>query len=176
MPEQKANRRFHTGSIMLVLVPFAALALGSCDPAEGGYPKVTDRDRGTPPAAAYPDPPSRVPPSVAGAEPVDLAAVDLPADITEGMVENGQQVYGRVCVACHGSAGTGSTLAPALNDEDWLHITGQYEEIVQITQSGVAQPLQYPGVMPPLGGANLDDDEIRAVSAYVFAISQAGGS
>jgi hypothetical protein len=36
------------------------------------------------------------------------------------------------------------------------------------------QPREYPGAMPPLGGGNFDDDQLRAISAYVYAISQAG--
>jgi hypothetical protein len=37
-------------------------------------------------------------------------------------------------------------------------------------EKGVAQPKQYQGVMPPLGGAPLSQQDVAAVSAYVWAL------
>jgi hypothetical protein len=37
-------------------------------------------------------------------------------------------------------------------------------------EKGVAHPKQYQGVMPPLGGAPLSQQDVASVSAYVWAI------
>jgi mono/diheme cytochrome c family protein len=41
-------------------------------------------------------------------------------------------------------------------------------------RNGVTQPQQYPAAMPAMGGAQLTEDQIRSVSAYVYAISHGG--
>jgi mono/diheme cytochrome c family protein len=100
------------------------------------------------------------------------AAGELPPGVTTEMVAQGQQLYGVVCVACHGAAGVGGPLGPALNDQQWIHIGGEYEEIVEITRTGVPRPQQYPAPMPRLGGANFNEDQQRALAAYVYALSR----
>jgi mono/diheme cytochrome c family protein len=102
------------------------------------------------------------------------AAANLPPGVTAQMVSQGQQLYGTVCVACHGAGGTGGPLGPALNDQNWIHITGEYEEIVNITRTGVAQPREYPAPMPAMGGGNFNDEQLRAIAAYVYSISHGG--
>jgi len=99
-------------------------------------------------------------------------AGELPPGVTTEMVSQGQQLYGTVCVACHGAAGTGGPLGPALNDQNWVHIGGEYEEIIQITRTGVMQPQNYPAPMPPLGGGSFNEDQQRAIAAYVYALSR----
>ena len=37
-------------------------------------------------------------------------------------------------------------------------------------RTGVPQPKQHPAPMPAMGGANLSDDQIRQVSAYVWSL------
>jgi mono/diheme cytochrome c family protein len=141
-------------SLPLVLVLTVALT---------GCPGGDDR----PPAPAQ-QPPGGGPPAAA---PALDPAVQLPPGVTAEMISQGQQLYGTVCVACHGPGGTGSPLGPALNDQNWIHITGEYEEIVNITSTGVPQPREYPAMMPPMGGGNFNQDQLRAISAYVYAIS-----
>ncbi len=155
----------------------AAAALSGCLPEEDpGYDKVAFRRPDPLPAPAVPLPPPVRAGAPGAATPApELAAGELPPGITLEMVSEGQQLYGTVCVACHGAAGTGSPVGPALNDQQWIHITGEYEEIVSITTSGVMQPRQYPSAMPPRGGGAFTDEQIRAIAAYVFAISRAGG-
>jgi mono/diheme cytochrome c family protein len=101
-------------------------------------------------------------------------AAELPAGVTAEMVSQGQQLYATVCVACHGAAGTGTPLGPAMNDQDWIHIDGSFEEIVRISTEGVAQPQRYPAPMPPRGGGNFDEAQMRAISAYVYSLSRGG--
>ncbi|HYH78236.1 MAG TPA: cytochrome c, partial [Longimicrobium sp.] len=96
--------------------------------------------------------------------------------VTQAMVDEGQTLYGTVCVGCHGPAGAGTPVAPALNDAQWINVTGAYPEIVTTIVNGVPNPKQHPGAMPPKGGGSFDDAQVRALAAYVFALSRQGES
>lgn len=124
----------------------------------------------TPPPAAAP----ATPPAATPATPPAAAGPDLPPGVTQAMVQEGQQLYQTLCVACHGAAGAGTPIGPALNDQDWIHITGEFQEIVNITTTGVMQPREYPAPMPARGGGQFTDDQIRAISAYVYVLSHGG--
>ena len=99
--------------------------------------------------------------------------VELPEGVTQEMVAAGEQVFSGAgfCFTCHGANGGGTPLAPALNDGDWLHIDGSYDEILRIVHEGEQQPAQYPAAMPPMGGAQLTEQQIREVAAYVYTLS-----
>ena len=171
------RRRRPAGAAWLALGA-AAVLLAACQPgdARGGYSKVVYRDEAEVPRAAYPDPPPVTPGTTVGGSAARIVATNLPAGVTQAMVDQGQDLYGTVCAACHGQGGTGSAAAPALDDATWLNISGQYPEIVTIINNGVAAPRQYPGVMPPKGGGSFDDAQVRAIAAYVFALSHQGGA
>lgn len=155
------------------------LALASCDFVEGGfdggYEKVAVRERTDVPQAPAPNPP----PYIAGFAGGGASAVPTldeataPAGVTQAMVESGQKSFGTICVACHGGGGSGTAAAPALNDAEWLNISGNFEEIAALIQSGVPTPKQFPGAMPPMGGGNFTPDQVRELAAYVFALSHA---
>lgn len=96
----------------------------------------------------------------------------LPAGVTQEMVAAGQQVFTtQTCYTCHGMDGTGTPLAPNLTDSEWINTDGTLEGIEDIVRNGVPTPQQHPAAMPPMGGAQLTDDQIRSVSAYVFSLS-----
>lgn len=159
-----------------LLVPIAVAALTACDPpAVGGYDKLTHhRDEVYIAPDANPPPPP-LPPGAFGGAATPVIATSLPTGVTQEMVNEGQELFGTVCVACHGAGGAGSTIAPPLNDDDWLNVSGEYEEIITIINNGVAQPVEYPAPMPPQGGGNFTDDEVQALGAYVYALSHQGG-
>ncbi len=118
--------------------------------------------------------PDTTPAQEAPAEPAQPATpTDLPEGVTQEMVASGQQLYGGAafCFTCHGPTGDGTPLAPSLNDGDWLHIDGSYPEILRIVHEGVPQPAQYPAAMPPMGGAQLTEEQMRDVAAYVYTLS-----
>jgi mono/diheme cytochrome c family protein len=171
------RRRRPAGAALLALGAAVAVLAG-CEPgdARGGFTKVVHRGEATVPRAAYPDPPPVTPGSAVSATAARIVATNLPQGVTQAMVDQGQDQYGTVCAACHGQGGTGSAAAPALNDATWLNISGQYPEIVTIINNGVAAPKQYPGIMPPKGGGSFDDTQVRAIAAYVFALSHQGGA
>lgn len=156
-------------------------ALGACEGElmpEGGYAKVANRERDPITRPSAPNPPpvvGGIGGAAGGATPV-LAAAATPPGVSQAMVEEGQQLYGTVCSACHGAAGAGSQIAPQLDDGEWLNVSGAYDEIVNVIHTGVANPVQYPGAMPPLGGGNFNEEQVRALAAYVFALSNQEGA
>jgi len=107
----------------------------------------------------------------------DAPAVgNLPAGVTAEMVAQGQQIFhGQgICFTCHGQNGIGTPLAPNLTDQEWVNLAGGpdlYEQIVQNVITGVPQPKEHPAPMPPMGGAQLTDEQVRAVAAYVYSLS-----
>lgn len=156
----------------------AMALLAGCEPgAEGGYDRVSWRGDPKMPATAFPDPPQVVPGSTAaGGAARRIVATNLPAGVTQAMVDKGQDNFGTVCASCHGQGGTGSPAAPALNDKAWLNISGQFPEIVNVINVGVANPKQYPAPMPAKGGGSFDDAQVREIAAYVYALSMQGGA
>jgi cbb3-type cytochrome c oxidase subunit III len=103
------------------------------------------------------------------------ANVELPEGVTLDMVQQGKRVFETTtCFTCHGMDASGSALAPSLRDQDWLNSDGSFDGIMGVVRSGVPQPRQYPAAMPPMGGGQLSEDQIRNVSAYVYAISHGG--
>jgi mono/diheme cytochrome c family protein len=48
---------------------------------------------------------------------------------------------------------------------------GSYAGIRRIIVRGVSKPKRYRNVMPPLGGAQLTNDQVSAVAAYVWSLS-----
>jgi mono/diheme cytochrome c family protein len=85
------------------------------------------------------------------------------------------QAGGGTCFACHGQDGQGSAVGADLTEADWLHSDGSYEAIVKTIQAGVPKPPKAPAPMPPMGGASLTPDQVKAVAAYVYSLSHGGG-
>ncbi len=81
------------------------------------------------------------------------------------LVAEGATVFAENCAACHGEEAMGDITqgAPNLSDAIWLY-GGSFDTIKQtVTYS------RY-GVMPPMGGADLSEAEIRAVAIYVHQL------
>ena len=105
------------------------------------------------------------------------APANLPAGVTADMVSQGQAIFTGAgnCFTCHGMDAKGTALAPNLTDAEWLNIpAGEWAEIQTIVRNGVPTPQQHPSPMPPMGGAQLSDQEIQAVAAYVYSLSHQG--
>jgi mono/diheme cytochrome c family protein len=62
-------------------------------------------------------------------------------------------------------------LGPSLVAGKWVWSNGSYAGILKTIQDGVANPKNYRSPMPPMGGAQLNSEQLRAVAAYVWAIS-----
>ena len=97
------------------------------------------------------------------------------APFTDAMVQEGQEIYGGVgiCAACHGPDGSGA-IGPNLTDDEWLIGDGEYEEIVDRITNGVSSAeatFRRGATMPPRGGGAITEDQVRAVAAYIYALS-----
>ena len=104
------------------------------------------------------------------------AKLPVPPGATPAMVPVGDRVYhgelgGASCVGCHGPDAKGSPLGPDLTARKWLWSDGSYAGILKVIREGVAQPKEYRSPMPPMGGAQLTNDQLAAVAAYVWALS-----
>lgn len=143
------------------MLTLSALACGGGD--DTGDTGAPDTMSATPPAAT---PPAGTPP----------AGAQLPEGVTQEMVTAGQQIFAGVgiCMTCHGPDATGTPLAPNLTDQTWINIDGSYDQIVQLVTTGVPQPVEHPSPMPPMGGAQLTEQQIREVAAYVYTLSHGG--
>jgi mono/diheme cytochrome c family protein len=98
--------------------------------------------------------------------------------ITPAMVARGDSIFhgkigGGTCYVCHGQDAKGTQgLAPDLTAGKWLNGDGSFGFIVNTVQKGVPNPKESPAAMPPMGGANLAADQVRAVAAYVYSLSR----
>jgi len=103
-------------------------------------------------------------------------SMDLPEGVTAAMVAEGETIFGGagICFTCHMEGALGGPSAPNLTDEEWLNIDGSYESIVSNIMTGVSEPKEYPGLMLPKGGTTITDEQVQAVAAYVWTLSQGG--
>jgi glucose/arabinose dehydrogenase/mono/diheme cytochrome c family protein len=120
----------------------------------------------TPPEGTHPDA-GRSTPALPTPHGDTADQVALGNRIFHGEASNG------TCSGCHGSDAGGSTVGPALNSGHWLWSQGSLAGLTATIENGVAQPKQYQGVMPPLGGAPLSPRDVAAVAAYVWAVGHA---
>jgi glucose/arabinose dehydrogenase len=119
----------------------------------------------TPPEGVHPD---------AGRQ---IASLTPPPGVTREQVELGDRIFhGEVangtCAGCHGSDGRGSPVGADLTQGPWLWNDSSLEGITKTITAGVPHPKKVGGAMPPLGGTGLKPDEVKAVAAYVYAISR----
>lgn len=101
------------------------------------------------------------------------AAQDLPAGVTAEMVTQGEAIFkgAGTCFACHGQDAKGiPNLGADLTDDEWTHADGTYESIVATIKSGTQAASG--AVMPPKGGPNLTEEQVKAVAAYVWSLSK----
>ncbi|HEX9937009.1 MAG TPA: cytochrome c [Longimicrobium sp.] len=171
------NRALTGRSRLPIAALLLAAAVAGCKPGgDYGFDRVSYRETPEVPQPTNPDPPPVPAGGLASAAQAKLVAKNLPSGVTQAMVDEGQTQFGTVCVGCHGPGGVGTPAAPALNDASWINVSGAYPEIVNIINTGVPAPKQHTGAMPPKGGGSFTDDQVRALAAYVFALSQQGES
>lgn len=100
-----------------------------------------------------------------------------PAGATPQMVALGDSIFhgqaaGGLCFTCHGMDAKGGPLAPPLVKHEWKTGDGSYEFIIKRVTEGMPNPTPpYTSPMPPRGGSALTDEQVKAVSAYVYSIS-----
>jgi len=107
----------------------------------------------------------------------DTANLPVPEGATKEMIVLGDRIYhgqvgGAACTGCHGSGATGTPLGPDLTGNRWFWSDGSATGIAATVRVGVMHPKNYRAPMPPMGGARLTADQVSAVAAYVWALSQ----
>ena len=145
------------------------------------YRGVADAAKVTPapaPKAAAAGSASELPPEGVHADAGrQAAALTPPPGATKDQVALGDRIFhGEVasgtCGGCHGSDGRGSPVGADLVEGKWLWSDGSFDGITKTISTGVAKPKTVGGAMPPNGGTSLKPDELKAVAAYVYAISR----
>ena len=98
---------------------------------------------------------------------------EVPEGATMEMVQAGDKIFHGQgnCYTCHGVDAKGTQLAPNQTDSIWINIDGTYQSIIQTVKTGVPTPKEHPAPMPPMGGAQLTDEQVKEVAAYIYAIS-----
>lgn len=97
----------------------------------------------------------------------------LPPGVTHEMIERGRQVFlgEGLCSKCHGPE-AGGYLGPNLTSQDWWLQEGSYLALVRQILVGVPAEQSVSGnIMQPRGGSQINDGEVQAVAAYVWALS-----
>jgi len=112
---------------------------------------------------------------------------ELPAEVQEwlerdqlqrwaNMIRTGRELYTEgSCSRCHAEDATGGERAPDLTDDEWVQSDGSLEGIRETIFWGVrrrdfADP-ERPFEMNPAGGMQLEWEEVRALAAYVWSLS-----
>lgn len=99
-----------------------------------------------------------------------------PSEADTTLIAQGRMVYAGVgsCFACHGPDAKGTPIGPDLSDDIWLNVNGAVTpaSIASVIRAGVAEPVEAPAPMPPMGGAALSDDQVQALAAYIYSLSQ----
>jgi mono/diheme cytochrome c family protein len=101
------------------------------------------------------------------------ALAQAPAAVTPAAITLGDSLFHSKgnCYACHGANAQG-VVGPNLTDAEWIHSDGSYDAIVkQITTGVTAEESKSKVPMPPKGGSQMTDDEVKAVAAYVYSLS-----
>ncbi len=106
-----------------------------------------------------------------------LPMLPTPPGATKDEVASGRRIFvgevdGGTCGGCHGSDAKGTPIGPDLTTGKWLWGDGSLQAITQTIINGVPRPKEHPGAMPPMGGAQLSQQDVAAVAAYVWAISR----
>ena len=76
-----------------------------------------------------------------------------------------------MCINCHGAFARG-LLGPNLTDSEWWHAKGSFLSIMSRVLTGVPEDESGSGIaMPPRGGSDIGEDDVLAVSAWVWRAS-----
>ena len=106
------------------------------------------------------------------------ASLKLAPGVTREQLIRGDHIFhgeasGGTCSGCHASDGKGTVVGADLTTGSWIWGDGSLAAIAATITQGVPAAKKSFGVMPPLGGAPLSADDVKAVAAYVWALGHA---
>ncbi len=100
----------------------------------------------------------------------------LPEGVTQEMVAQGKTLFAGagLCNVCHGPEGKGvPNLGANLVDSEWVHSDGSLAGIAETIMKGVEASKSKTGTaMPAKGGSGITDEQVKAIAAYVYALSK----
>jgi mono/diheme cytochrome c family protein len=99
-----------------------------------------------------------------------------PPEVTDSAIAWGKALFhgSANCAACHGQGAWGSDYGPPLTGVLWLRGPGTYEWLIEQVNHGVPAAQSCTGeAMPMRGWTPMNDEEVKAVAAYVWSVSQA---
>lgn len=145
-----------------------------------GDPSVTDVEAAPSPTVEAKASPEVLPPE--GIHPdagKELTPLPVPPGATREQVALGKKIFhgevaGATCAGCHGAEGIGTPVGADLRSGTWLWGNGSLAAITETIKNGVLEPKQHPGAMPPMGGVELSDENLKAVAAYVWSLGHKG--
>lgn len=92
-----------------------------------------------------------------------------------GLLDAGEKIFSEgSCARCHGQGGTEGRFGPDLTDDEWVQSDGSLEGIRWTVLWGVReQDLAEPErpFMLPSGGMELTFEDLAALAAYVWSLS-----
>ncbi|HEU5169021.1 MAG TPA: cytochrome c [Gemmatimonadales bacterium] len=94
--------------------------------------------------------------------------------MTDSAITWGRQLFhgSANCASCHGDDAQGTDDGPALTGALWLHGPGTYDWLVEQINRGLpAHETWTRKPMPMRGWSAMPDADVRAVAAYVWAIT-----
>ncbi|HEU5039748.1 MAG TPA: c-type cytochrome [Gemmatimonadales bacterium] len=103
-----------------------------------------------------------------------VPAWQRPPGVTDSAIAWGNALFHGPanCSGCHGDGGRGTDRGPNITGALWLHGPGTYESLTEWVKHGVPAARTYTGeAMPAMGGSAMNEDDARAVAAYVWSIS-----
>ena len=165
----------------ITLLAGTLVVLAACGGGDKGAASDTSGTASTPPAAEPAPPAAATDTGSAMAPAADTATAKTqdtakktsaakPAGKAAGgggsaaQVAEGDKIF-------HGQDAKGTAIAPNLTDSEWLNGDGSLAFIEHTVTTGVPKPKSHPAPMPPMGGASLNPDQIKAVAAYVYSLS-----
>ena len=106
---------------------------------------------------------------------VPAAQAQMPEGVTQQIIDQGKAIFNGagICMVCHGPDAKGMpNLGADLTDKEWTQGDGSYEAILKTIQEGVSSDKSGGGtMMPPKGGSAINEEQMRAVAAYVWSLS-----
>ena len=109
---------------------------------------------------------------VSGLQP---ASAQQPEGVTEESIAAGAKLYSESgCQACHGAGGIGMAgMTKDLTQGEYAFVEGgTFDALVAVIKDGV--PADKTGGMPMPAGANLTDEQARALAAYLWSLKSHG--
>ena len=170
--------RREMGSVLAIacVAALATTACGQKNQAAGAGADTTAAAQNAAPESATPAATTTPAAGAAQASATVTIPPNLPSGVTAAMINEGNTIFHGPgnCYTCHGVDAKGTALAPDLTSTTHLWVS-DYPSYVTLITAGVPQPKQHPAPMPAKGGAQLTDDQVKAVGAYEWALSHPQG-